>query len=155
MEDNTYFCRYGRNVTERSMAGRTETEGDDDPGLDTVEELVKAGAALTKVSKKLQEQKETFQFQEDSYALQPLHHAAMRGNICVVEYLVKLQGVHLNCRDMQVRLDWTSRMTVTCQDSTPLHIAATYGNTRVAELLLAAGADTSCRDYQEQTPLHR
>ena len=36
------------------MAGRTENEGDDDPGLDTVEELVKAGASLTKVSRNLQ-----------------------------------------------------------------------------------------------------
>ena len=94
-------------------------------------------------------------FQKDSYALQPLHHAAMRGNIRVVEYLVKLQGVQLDCTDMQVRLDWTSTMTVTYQKSTPLHISATYGNTRVAELLLAAGADTSSRDHQEQTPLHR
>ena len=64
MEDNTYFCRYGRNVTERSMAGRTETEGDDDPGLDTVEELVKAGAALTKVIKKLQEKKRLLMFRK-------------------------------------------------------------------------------------------
>ena len=31
--------RYGRNVTERSMAGRTDYEGED-PGLDTVRVLV-------------------------------------------------------------------------------------------------------------------
>ena len=84
----------------------------------------------------------------------------MRGNIRVVEYLVKLQGVELkdvelNCRDNQVRQDLASTMTVMCQDSTPLHLSAIYGNTMVAKLLLDAGADTSCRDYQKQTPLHR
>ena len=47
-----FFCRYGRNVTERCIDGRTETEADD--GLDTVKVLVEEGASLTKVSKKLQ-----------------------------------------------------------------------------------------------------
>ena len=46
------------------MAGRTETEGDDDPGLDTVEELVKAGASLSMVSKNLQGRKQIFNYRK-------------------------------------------------------------------------------------------
>ena len=79
----------------------------------------------------------------------------MRGNIHVVEYLVKRPGVELDCEDNQVKLDRISTMTVMRQGSTPLHLAASYGNTKVAELLLDAGAKTSCIDKQKQTPLHR
>jgi cytohesin len=109
------------------MTGRTH-HGEEDPGLATVMVLVERGACLTL---------------PDHFLLQPLHHAAMRGNIRVVEYLVSAAcpGVQLDCRDRQ--------------ESTPLHIAATYGNTGVAELLLGAGANSGALDYQQQNPLHR
>eukprot|EP00091_Calanus_sinicus_P014125 TRINITY_DN31513_c0_g1_i1.p1 TRINITY_DN31513_c0_g1~~TRINITY_DN31513_c0_g1_i1.p1 ORF type:complete len:121 (-),score=34.21 TRINITY_DN31513_c0_g1_i1:20-382(-) len=57
-----YASRYGRNITERSMHGRTETENDE--GVQVVDTLLQAGADLNK---------------QDVYRLSPLHHAAMRG----------------------------------------------------------------------------
>ena len=65
----------------------------------------------------------------------------MRGNLRVVEYLAGLTDSDNDCQDKQL--------------STPLHIAATYGSTRVAEILLEAGADCARLDYQDQNPLHR
>ena len=41
------------------------------------------------------------------------------------------------------------------QLSTPLHVAATYDNSRVVELLLAADAKITEVDYQKQNVLHR
>jgi len=123
-----YASRYGRNITEREMSGRTDYEAkDEDPGLDTVRVLV--------------EEKKACVTKADIYSLQPLHHAAMRGHLKVVEFLVKQQAIDLNCQDKQ--------------KSTPLHIAATYGHKEVAVILLKAGADCTKLDYKNQNPLHK
>jgi hypothetical protein len=39
-------------------------------------------------------------------------------------------------------------------DRTPLHMAAFYGRTKIAELLIAHGADVNARDQIAMTPLH-
>ena len=78
---------------------------------------------------------------KDEYHLTPLHHAAMRGNIKIVEHLVSLTGIDVNSRDKQ--------------GSTALHIAATYDNTAIVKVLLEHGADFTLEDKQSQTPLHR
>ena len=92
----------------------------------------------------------------------------------VVEFLVKQQAIDLNCQDKQV--GWNNSQAfsiVTVQKSTPLHIAATYGHkevtqssivflahqvrisTKVAVILLKAGADCTKLDYKNQNPLHK
>jgi len=119
-----YASRYGKNITERSVSGRTET--DHDEGVQVIEALVQAGADLNK---------------QDVWSLSPLHHASMRGNIRVVEFLTKQSGVQVDIQDKQ--------------ESTPLHLAATYGNSEVARILLEAGADCKMLDYQHQNALHR
>ena len=40
------------------------------------------------------------------------------------------------------------------QDSTPLHLAATYGHSEVAKLLLDNGANPLVPDGDKRTPLH-
>ena len=60
----------------------------------------------------------------DQYKLCPLHHAAMRGNIRVVECLASKKGILLDVTDDQ--------------NTTPLQIAATYGNKEVVRILLGA-----------------
>jgi ankyrin repeat protein len=37
---------------------------------------------------------------------------------------------------------------------TPLHIAATIGDLDIVTLLVSAGADTSCKDFQGKTPTY-
>ena len=56
------------------------------------------------------------------YKLCPLHHASMRGNIRVVECLVSKENIILDVTDDQ--------------ETTPLQIAATYGNKEVVRILL-------------------
>ena len=99
-----YAARYGKNETERNISGRSEA---DDVGVLVVEALVGRGADINK---------------PDQYKLCPLHHAAMRGNIRVVECLASKEGILLDVRDDQ--------------NSTPLQIAATYGNKEVVKILL-------------------
>ena len=120
-----YAARYGKNnVTVKTL--RDDYDGGSDVGLGVLKLLLKAGGVVTA---------------GDAYKLTPLHHAAMRGNIKIVEYLVALPEVRVDARDKM--------------GSTPLHIAATYQNTEVTRLLLAAAADVRLEDKQRQTPLHR
>ena len=77
----------------------------------------------------------------DQYRLCPLHHAAMRGNIRVVECLASKTGITLDVTDDQ--------------NTTPHQIAATYGNKEVVRTLLEKGARVNVKDYQKQTVLHR
>ena len=96
-----YAARYGKNnVTVKTL--RDDYDGDSDVGLGVLKLLLKAGGVVTA---------------GDAYKLTPLHHAAMRGNIKIVEYLAALPEVRVDARDKM--------------GSTPLHIAATYQNTEV------------------------
>ena len=106
------------------MHGRTGLENDE--GVQVVEALLSAKADINKL---------------DKFDLSPLHHASMRGNIHVVEYLTLQANIEIDIKDIQ--------------KSTPLHIAATYGNTEVVKILLKAGANCEMLDYQNQNPLHR
>jgi ankyrin repeat protein len=37
---------------------------------------------------------------------------------------------------------------------TPLHLAAIRGHSSIVRLLVTAGADKNCRDFDENTPMH-
>ena len=117
-----YASRYGKNVTVIC----DDYQEDSDTGLQVLKMLINYGGDVRA---------------KDFYHLTPLHHAAMRGNIKIVEHLVKDCGVDVNARDKM--------------GSTPLHIAATYKNVEVVRILLAHDVDISLKDKQRQTPLHR
>ena len=117
-----YASRYGKNVTENC----DDYDSDSDTGLNVLKMLIKYGGDS---------------MAKDIYNLTPLHHAAMRGNIKIVEHLVKECEVDINARDKM--------------GSTPLHIAATYRNVEVVRTLLEHSADLCLKDKQKQTPLHR
>ena len=117
-----YASRYGKNVTVKS----DDYDSDSDMGLNVLKMLIKYGGES---------------MAKDIYNLTPLHHAAMRGNIKIVEHLVQECGVDINARDKM--------------GSTPLHIAATYRNTNVVRILLEHSPELCLKDKQRQTPLHR
>ena len=94
--------------------GKNETERNitgrspaDDEGVLVVEALLAAGSDMNR---------------PDQYKLCPLHHVAMRGNLRVVECLASKKGIVLDVTDDQ--------------NTTPLQIAATYGNKEVVRILL-------------------
>ena len=77
---------------------------------------------------------------KDKYLLSALHHAAMRGNLVATKRLLETRGIEKEPRDVQ--------------DSTPLHLAATYNHYHVAKLLLHHGqANPRCKDSDLRTPL--
>ena len=117
-----YASRYGKNITVES----DDYDSDSDTGLNVLKMLITYGGDFKA---------------RDIYNLTPLHHAAMRGNIKIVEHLVKECGVDINARDKM--------------GSTPLHIAATYRNVEVVKILLEHDVDLCLKDKQKQTPLHR
>ena len=117
-----YATRYGKNV----VGGCERNSEEPDTGLEVVRLLVEQGADYNK---------------QDDYSLTPLHHAAMRGYIKVVEFLLGLDNICINSRDKQ--------------GSTALHIAATYKNKLISQMLLEGNASVRIKDRQGQTPLHR
>nr|CCC93143.1 putative ankyrin repeat protein [Trypanosoma congolense IL3000] len=68
----------------------------------------------------------------------PLHYAADRGFVAVVEKLVE-EGANVNCRDQMRR--------------TPLHLAAGRGQVDVVKRLLKVGASCAMKNAAGQTPL--
>ena len=117
-----YASRYGKNV----VGGCERKEPEEDTGLEVVKLLVEHGADYNR---------------QDDYSLTPLHHAAMRGYIKVVEFLLGQDNIDINSRDKQ--------------GSTALHIAATYRNVMITQMLLEGNASVRIQDKQRQTPLHR
>ena len=77
----------------------------------------------------------------DKYLLTPLHHAAMRGNVEIVDRLLDNEYIDISKGDIQ--------------GSTALHIAATYNHPEIERLLLKAGASVSTKDKEGQNVLHR
>merc|ERR1719233_571644 len=117
-----YAARYGKNITRWENA----PEEEDDIGLQVLTTLLTAGANINK---------------RDDYNLTPLHHASMRGNIRLVQFLAQQPNIVLNCPDKQ--------------GSTPLHIAATYGHLEVVKILMEAKVNVRLKDNQGQSALHR
>ncbi|TRY67514.1 hypothetical protein TCAL_06427 [Tigriopus californicus] len=76
----------------------------------------------------------------DKYKLTALHHAAIRGNETAIQCLLEAKDIEREPRDIQ--------------DSTPLHLAATYNNYNVAQLLLRKKANPRSYDKDRRTPLH-
>ena len=71
----------------------------------------------------------------------PLHNAAQKGHLDVVEYLITQHKCDTMCKDNQ--------------GSTPLHNAAQEGHLDVVEYLITQHkCDTMCKDNQGSTPLH-
>ena len=111
----------------KNVVGGCEREAEEtDTGLEVVRLLVEHGADYNK---------------QDDYSLTPLHHSAMRGYVKVVEFLLGLDNIDINSRDKQ--------------GSTALHIAATYKNEMISQMLLEGKASVRMKDRQGQTPLHR
>ncbi|XP_023346201.1 serine/threonine-protein phosphatase 6 regulatory ankyrin repeat subunit B isoform X3 [Eurytemora carolleeae] len=128
-----YGCRYGRHEEHGNTRRRSrideETELEEDYlGIRVLKKLLQCGANVDA---------------KDAYNMTGLHHAAMRGNISVVKFLVSSLGANqlLNQRDIQ--------------GSTALHIASTYGHAEVVKLLLDAGADIRLICLEKKTALHR
>merc|ERR1719458_892995 len=76
----------------------------------------------------------------DKYKLTALHHAAIRGNKSAAERLLHTEGIEREPKDVQ--------------ESTPLHLAATYDHLHIAEVLLDAEADPQSVSNDGTTPLH-
>ena len=119
-----YAARYGKNLTSKTKTD--EYDSIEDLGLNVLKMLISAGGDFNA---------------KDEYSLTPLHHASMRGNITIVEHLVKEPGININARDKM--------------GSTPLHIAATYKCKDTVRILLENNADHKLKDKQRQSPLHR
>jgi ankyrin repeat protein len=78
---------------------------------------------------------------QDKYGMSPLHHSAMRGNKKAMLRLLSSPGIIKEPRD--------------AQDSTPLHLAATYNQPSIARILLNEGnANPRSLDSDLRTPLH-
>lgn len=75
----------------------------------------------------------------DNWGFTPLHHAAISGNLAVVDLLVRY-GAEVNA---EVEGDNHH------SGSTPLHMAIRFGRTRVADALRAYGARGLSREEQE------
>ena len=69
----------------------------------------------------------------------PLHWAANRGHLDIVQALLKARA-DVNAKDEY--------------GMTPLHLAAIRGHLGIIQALLKAGADVNAKDEDEYTPLH-
>lgn len=125
-EMNNYFDKIPGLLTELLEAIRA---GD----LSRVKELIELGAPVCT---------------PDSGGKLPLHYA-------IKEYVpAKPSAMDYIAREL---LSAGSPLAVNARNSkglTPLHIAASYGNTRIARLLLEKGADVNAQDVGGNTPLH-
>ena len=75
MFEGSWF-RYGKNETERSPQGTSLPQDGD--GVLVVHTLLENSADINK---------------KDMYELTPLHHAALRGNIKIVEFLLEQEQI--------------------------------------------------------------
>src|SRR5687767_12324387 len=78
----------------------------------------------------------------DKYGSTPLHCAAWKGHLDVVEVLLTA-GADVNAVNQNEH--W---------GTTPLHAAAHANQDGIARLLIEHGADVNARDLHEKTPLH-
>ena len=105
--------------------------------------------------------------------LTPLHHLAMRGNLPMITLLLDPQRLNpiwkstdsgsfgsVDAMDIQVLLlllllpIQTHKQNFS-QNSTPLHLAATYGHLDIFKALQKKGASMLCLDDKDQNVLHR
>ena len=84
--------------------------------------------------------------QVDDTGKTALHHAALKGQEKVIEYLVS-QGFDVNAVDAPTR---PSKQR-SCKKTTPLHCAASKGHARAVMKLLALGADPTLSDSRGKT----
>ena len=96
------------------------------PTIQVIQSLLNAGANIN---------------QMDIFGLTPLHHAAMRGNVKVAQFLIEQRSIDLEAQDKQ--------------KSTPLHIATIYGHSDIACKLIEIRVKTSWLDKKRQNVLHK
>lgn len=68
----------------------------------------------------------------------PLHWAAYSNSETVTEYILASNQVNLDLKDIE--------------GQTPLHLAASYGNTRIVRRLLLKGANRYLKNNEGKTP---
>src|SRR5580698_1123559 len=107
----------------------------------------------------------------DSLGGTALHDAAWAGEAEIVEYLIRA-GADVNARHaegqstpldyavlmnrfevVEILLDHGAQASATNKGLTALHLAARGGETRIAKLLIAHGADVNARDDGGSTPI--
>ena len=94
-----------------------------------VEYLINANAAGADINAK------------DKYGMTSLHHCAIRGNHRVLQKLLRTPGIIKEPTDIS--------------GSTPLHLACTYNQIRIAKILITEGdANLRALDSDLRTPLH-
>lgn len=103
-------------------------------------------------------QKGSFVDMQDWDGNSALHHAVREGHGVVVTLLLRKKA-NLDVRNFNkseyASGNWISGgRQVQPLNKTPLHLAAESGDTEIAEMLLSAGANPSCTDFDGKTPLH-
>jgi ankyrin repeat protein/uncharacterized membrane protein YgcG len=153
---------HSKEVDVRNAKGRTPLyEASKRGRLDVVKLLIERGA--------------TINTKESDFSFTPLHVASERKHADIVRYLIG-KGAVVDVRNKWEQTPlWQAAWQTWHQDSevveillqngadpnawdhqgvTPLHIAASMGNTPVVALLLRKGADANSRTVKGSTPLH-
>lgn len=142
-----YAARYGKKASNQALSAfdkrkvsRISTSGSNSPLLSRGDNPDEEKLNTTQQTMNLLIENGANVNAKDKYNLTALHHAAIRGNETAIECLLEAKDIEEEPKDVQ--------------DSTPLHLAATYNNYNVANLLLRKKANPRSFDKDHRTPLH-
>jgi hypothetical protein len=84
-------------------------------------------------------------------AMEPIHRAALDGDVAAIDRLVAEDGERLNARN---QVDPGIRGLGQCEDCTPLMLAAYQRHDAVVARLLALGADVGLQSFNGSSAAH-